>query len=305
MTSSQMRIAVTGGNGFVGSCVVRSLQTKGHSVVGLGRTGTKNPNVEFIRCDLSKDNLDHFLRDVDAIVHCAGQAHASGATEADYRMNIVTATSRLIEALARPSRNITFVNLSSIKAMGETLALSSDESTPCTPSTIYGQAKLTAEDLVSEAASAIGTAVTLRPSPVFGPNGKGIIGLLSSLGQRGLLPKVSARTGVRSYVHVDDLTSAILVSLQRPRGHHTYCVGDGRAYTIADVQALVNQRRFWSSALPPVSDSLLKVAQLGPWGKRLRLQDRLLADCHVSPALLVRETGWAPAHHLGISSATK
>jgi NADH dehydrogenase len=78
-----MRIAVTGGTGFVGRRVVALLGAAGHEVVALGRDG----------------NVERALVGCDAAVHCAGINREIGAQT--YRAVHVEYTARVVEAARR------------------------------------------------------------------------------------------------------------------------------------------------------------------------------------------------------------
>lgn len=78
-----MRIAVTGGTGFVGRRVVARLGAAGHDMVALGRDG----------------DVESAMSGCDAVVHCAGINREIGAQT--YRAVHVEYTARVIEAARR------------------------------------------------------------------------------------------------------------------------------------------------------------------------------------------------------------
>lgn len=102
-----LRIAITGGTGFVGGHLARSLTRQGHRVVLLARgVDTRDPairalrNAEFIRCGLEDaDALMRAFAGCDAVAHCAGiNREVGGAT---YQQVHVDGTRRVVEAATR------------------------------------------------------------------------------------------------------------------------------------------------------------------------------------------------------------
>jgi len=71
-----MRIAITGGSGFVGSHLARQLSASGHELVLIGRTRKGDPSLPrstSYRIDLSnRDDLADAFAGCDAVAHCAG-----------------------------------------------------------------------------------------------------------------------------------------------------------------------------------------------------------------------------------------
>ncbi|HEY6806576.1 MAG TPA: NAD-dependent epimerase/dehydratase family protein [Pyrinomonadaceae bacterium] len=68
-----MKIAITGGTGFVGSNLVKRLLNEGHEVVVLARRARTDEAGEFVASDLSDVNqLKLAFTGCDAVAHCAG-----------------------------------------------------------------------------------------------------------------------------------------------------------------------------------------------------------------------------------------
>ena len=97
-----MRIAITGGTGFIGSHLARSLLTKGHEVVllarGAGRqTANERLRAKFVVSDLSDPIvLVEAFNGCDAVAHCAGINREIGAQT--YRKVHIEATNNVIKA---------------------------------------------------------------------------------------------------------------------------------------------------------------------------------------------------------------
>jgi uncharacterized protein (TIGR01777 family) len=102
-----MRILVTGAGGLIGSALVPSLATGGHSVVRLVRSGrTRGAQV---RWDPMEGTIDQApLEGLEAVIHLAGEGIASGRwtpqVKARIRESRVRGTRLLAETLARLNR---------------------------------------------------------------------------------------------------------------------------------------------------------------------------------------------------------
>ena len=72
-----MRVAVTGGTGFVGIHTVRALKDAGHEVVIVARGTTRRPKgerVTFVQADVTstRSKLAETFAGCDAVVHLVG-----------------------------------------------------------------------------------------------------------------------------------------------------------------------------------------------------------------------------------------
>lgn len=185
-----MKIAVTGGTGFVGSHVIDAALAAGHEVRALTRRDQPpRGGLEWISGDLAdRDAVHQLVRDTDAVIHVAGVINAPDAAGFEAG-NVAGALAMLAAATAGGARR--FVHVSSLAAREPKLSL-------------YGASKARAEELVES--SGLDWSI-VRPPAVYGPGDKETLELFK-MARRGLVllpPK-----GRLSLIHVDDLARLLL-----------------------------------------------------------------------------------------------
>jgi UDP-glucose 4-epimerase len=200
---------------------------------------------------------------IDAVVHCAG-LKAVGESEEQplhYWDVNVNGTIRLAEAMADAGvRALVFS--SSATVYGQPDQLPVDEAAPLRPASVYGRTKRTVEDFLRDLAHADARwrIATLRYFNPAGAHPSALIGEAPRGRPNNLVPFVSRAatgeypevrifgndwptpdgTGVRDYLHVDDLAEghvAALAYLQRHAGEVTVNLGVGRGFSVLEVVA--------------------------------------------------------------------
>ena len=92
-----MRIAITGGAGFIGSHLVNRLKSEGHEIVSIDRRHQANEGVRSISCGLSDvSRLIDSFKGCDAVAHCAGINREIG--NQSYQRVHVEGTRNVVEA---------------------------------------------------------------------------------------------------------------------------------------------------------------------------------------------------------------
>ena len=190
-----MRLAVTGGTGFVGSHFIDAALAAGHEANALTRRPQpERDGVAWIDGSLSdRDSLRRLVKDCEAVVHIAGILNAR--TRADFESGNVEGTLNMLAASTAAGIH-RFVQVSSLAAREPQLSM-------------YGASKARAEALVER--SGLDWAI-VRPPAVYGPGDRETLDLFA-MAKRGIVllpPK-----GRLSLVHVDDL-AGLLVALARP-----------------------------------------------------------------------------------------
>ena len=147
-----MRVLVTGASGFVGRALVNDLAAQGHRV----RAAMRQPADIFPRTvevvavsDLARPiEWRPLLRDMEAVVHLAGIAHAGpGIAEEVYdRVNRAATAGLAAAAARRPASGASSSSPRSARRPAPPAITFCTENDPPHPTDAYGRSKLAAED---------------------------------------------------------------------------------------------------------------------------------------------------------------
>lgn len=308
--AQQRMILVTGGAGYIGSHVVLQLVEAGERVLVLDdlSTGFRDAVIgaELIVGDVGDATLvSRLLRehDCDTVMHFAARTIVpeSVADPLRYYGNNTCATRSLLACCAEAGvRQI--VSSSTAAVYGIPKDGMASEDTPTAPINPYGSSKLMSEWMLRDLAAAGGPRyVALRYFNVAGCDPQSRIG--QSTRNATLLVKVACEaalgkrtqlliygtdydtpdgTGVRDYIHVDDLARAHLDALAYLRGggeSATLNCGYGHGYSVREVLAAIG--RAHGAPVPFVEQP----RRAGDPPSLIAVADR------------IRKTlGWAPRH---------
>lgn len=304
---AQKTILVTGGAGYIGSAVVARLLEEGNSVVVLDdlSTGDKEvlpDTVVFVQGDVTNKQTveDLFATHAfDVVIHCAAKKVMSEGEQspAEYFYTNVFGTLTLLEAMA--SHNVPKIIFSSTAAVyaptdtGQAVV----ETDVTKPASVYGQSKLMAETLIQEFArlKKIDQYIILRYFNVAGDSGlcfsekhpEGVFPLIaqalvsgSTFYVTGTEYQTKDGSGVRDYIHLDDLVSAHIHATDFD-GSAIFNLGTSTGYTVYELLSMFEE----------VSDKKIEVAEKPPRPGDIAVM--------VADATLAREKlGWAPTKSL-------
>ncbi len=185
-----MRLAVTGGTGFVGQALLDLALAEGHEIAALARRPQKpRDGVEWTFGDLaSPEALRAIMLHADAAIHVAGVVNARD--KHGFEQGNVVGTLNVIEA-AKQAGLARLVHVSSLSAREPHL---SD----------YGGSKARAEKLVR--ASGLDWTI-VRPPAIYGPRDTEMLELFK-VSRFGFVPM--PKEGRASVIHVEDLARLLL-----------------------------------------------------------------------------------------------
>ena len=265
-------VLVTGGAGYIGSHVARQLSEVGESVIVLDSlaTGFRQAALQapLVVGDTGDRALvERLLREhgIDTVLHFAAHTVVpeSVADPLKYYGNNTCSTRSLLECCAKTGvRHFVFSSTAAVYGIpADGLA---DEDSMTSPINPYGTSKLMSEWMLRDLAVAGGPRyVILRYFNVAGSDPLGRIG--QSTRKATLLTKVACEaavgkrpgvsiygtdyptpdgTGVRDYIHVEDLADAHLKALDHLRAGGasvTLNCGYGHGYSVREVLAMVER----------------------------------------------------------------
>src|SRR5579864_5262272 len=294
-----MKIIVTGGAGFIGSCFVRlALQNPSLEIVNIDKLTyagnlenlaavAKHPRHHFIKADIcDAEELGRIFEDrkPDAVIHFAAESHVDRSIfspQPVFDTNL-RGTFNLLETM-RAHRVARFVHVSTDEVYGSLEPpLEADERFPLQPSSPYSAAKA-GSDLL-----ALGyhktyklPVIVTRASNNYGPYQfpeKLIPLMISNALEDKPLPVYGDGMQVRDWLYVEDHCRALMAILKKGR--------DGEIYNIGGNRSVPNK---W------VIEQILAITGK-PVSLMTRVTDRPGHDRRyaLSSEKLSQETGWRP-----------
>lgn len=237
------RVLVTGGAGFIGSHLISKLLNRNHEVLAIdnlfvGKREQLPSGCEFENIDITSDEIKNIVKEFkpDIIIHLAALhyiPYCNDHPEKTFEVNIL-GTRNLLE-----SYNPKLFFFSSSAAVYPKLDIPLSEEI-FGPIDIYGKTKLIGEDLVKLFSKKY---IIGRFFNVYGNNDNNphiIPEIISQIkyGRRRI--KLGNLTPKRDYIHVDDVTDAIIELIDKAKPG-TYNIGTGNQYSVTDIIKLISQ----------------------------------------------------------------
>jgi len=244
-----MRIAVTGGAGFIGSHLVDELVASGMEVtviddLSCGKKENINPKAKFVRKDIRQD-ISAELRDTDAAFHFAADpdVRSSVANPARTFEQNAAGTFAVLESCRKADvKRIVLASTSTV--YGEAEVIPTPETYPCAPMSNYGASKLACEAYLSAYSGSYGIKGTsLRFANIFGQ--RSTHGVMQDFYRK--LCSNSKEMEIlgdgrqdKSYLHVSDCVSATLAAWKGQKApYDVFNVGSRTKTSVDEIAGLM------------------------------------------------------------------
>lgn len=283
-----MKAFVTGGNGFIGSVVVRKLVEAGHEVRCLLRKTSDTARIDGVRFE----RIEGDVRDAasiargaagcDAILHLASLSNWNDIDSPLMDEVVENGTKNILDAARPTKQRVVFV--SSILAVNgsdqpETFNEASVWSTP-DKKLKYSRSKRAAEKMCVDAWEKDGVPVVIvNPGEVYGPNDTALITACNLIDFAKSKP-VLVCSGGTSVVYVDDVALAVVRAMERGKPGERYILG-GDNLSVKELATLCLELLGQKKKIRLVPNGLLK--GLTAVARTLRVAKLLPFNPHVIP----------------------
>ena len=308
-----MKVFLTGGSGFIGSRLAKSLLEAGYTVVALVETmscksakALAQMGAECIEGDIrNTDSLKRVMLGIDLVVHCAAWYELgidSSVKQRMYEINVV-GTKNILN-LAHESKVKRTIYVSSAIIYGETGDFQRDESFVRNKPfrSYYEETKYEAHQIAQEFQSKGMPLIITCPNAVVGENDHSPYGYMLRMYIHRLLPLIPGDPKVIfSMVYVDDFVEGLMLAISKGQPGHTY-IFSGEPTSFNDLVSIwgchLNRKEplIVNLAIPTIVVNLLEKMQrklgLPSFISKESIEANQSRD--FSNAKAKRELGWNP-----------
>lgn len=289
------RILVTGGAGFIGSRLAKSLIAQGKSVVVADNLSTgKRENLpsecDFIEIDLANPAEYRKFNGVefDAVCHLAAQSSGEASflnPRYDFSSHALSIFNLLEFCKERGVKR--FLYASSMATYGDPVYQPVDENHPQNPKTYYAAGKLAAESYVKFYQSQGFDTTVFRLFSVYGPGQdldnklQGMVSIFLSFIFEGKPIHVKgAKERFRDFTYVDDVIAAWLLALENPVSFcKTYNISTEKKTTVEEL-LLAMTSSVGKPDYPVVFEGTTPGDQFGVFGSSKKIREELGWEPH-------------------------
>jgi nucleoside-diphosphate-sugar epimerase len=254
---------VTGGTGFVGWHVAKTLLAEGWTVRALARgapsrrSGLEDLSVEIVAGDLaSAGDFGRALAGCDAVIHAAGLLKARAL--ADYRAVNVSGTERILAAASAACPDATFVYVSSQAAAGPARdGRPVAEGDAAKPVSWYGISKLEGEQAIARDWK--GRWVVVRPGVLYGPRDRGLLTYFR-MAARGFVPVPAASTRIQAGAVEETALGIVRAASRRDLAGRIGFLCDPRPLTVREFASAIAAAANRPVRLIEIPDAAVRIA---------------------------------------------
>ena len=251
-----MKVFITGGAGFIGTHLCKKLLTQNHDITVYDNFSNsfKENFISTIKNKviiISGDILDHSklvssMKNHDVVIHLAAKISVSESIKnpkSTFDINVQGTLNVLNSCL---QNDVTKIIATSTAAIYQSVSTKTifDETSLVVPSSPYGTSKLEMEKKINDFASTNKICATiLRLFNVYGygqsPEYAGVITRFKEkMNNNSPLTIYGDGSAVRDFVHVNDVTDAIILAIIHLKGS-TYNIASGTSTSISDLAKMM------------------------------------------------------------------
>jgi len=290
-------IAIIGGTGFIGKNIIWRLQMVYDKVYCISKSKEKftactfNSNVIHVSADLSRQEYVEFFNDnrIEYLIDLAYTTVPKTSFDDplnDISSNLITTVGVFEWAKETNIKKLIWVSTGGA-IYGQTEDKLLDERHPVNPISPYGITKLAIEKFAYMYYKLFNLPVVcLRPSNAYGPyqepfRGQGFIAtVIASILQNKTVQLYGESGTIRDYIHVNDLCSALIKTLENGKAGEVYNVGTGIGLNNLDI---LEKLKSYASEIP--IEVKVELLPSRPFDVRYNVLDSTKLRAH---------TGWAP-----------
>lgn len=247
------KILITGGNGFIGSYLIKKFLSKNFKVLNVDKLSKqsqnliiKDKNYQFKKCDLLNFNklfkiLDEFSP--NTIINAAAESHVDRSINLPKKFfeNNLMSTLNLLEFIRKSKKKINFIHISTDEVFGslkdKEKKFSNDSK--YNPRSPYSASKAASDHAVRSYGETFGISFKITNcSNNFGPYQypeKLIPLVITKCIQRLEIPIYGNGKNIRDWIHVKDHVDAIYKIYKIGKNGKTYLIGSNNELTNLDI----------------------------------------------------------------------
>ena len=257
-----MKIAVTGGSGFVGNHLVEKLVSEGHEIKVFVRKTSNNKlleklDVELVCGDLlDKKSIESLVKDVDVVYHLAAKVYA-GSRDEFWNVNL-KGTENMLGACLNTALN-RFVHVSTVGVTGSIETPPGDESNPYNATSPYDQSKRESEKIALQYHREHEMPVTIVRAPMlYGPRYMGLEKFYEAI-QSGSYRLIGSMTNFMHPCYIENFLQGLtLAGEQRKAIGEVYIIADEKPITWVEYVSMTAEALGVNPPNKHVSKSMMK-----------------------------------------------
>ena len=240
------RVLVTGGTGFTGAALLRSLARQPVAIRAIARPGSnldplKDLDVEWFRGQVYDPAVvSAAARDVQFIFHVAAAYREAGLSDQEQRNVHVVSTRLLAEAAAANPGFKRMVHVSTVGVHGHIDHPPADENYPFNPGDMYQRTKAEAELWLRDFARQTGLPCTvIRPCAIYGPGDRRLLKVFQ-MATYPVFVLLGRGQCLYHLVHVEDLVRMMISAANHPAAiNEAFICGDPEAITLETMGRII------------------------------------------------------------------